>query len=61
MEANGHEMQLVKSCDEEHIYWLCLTCDLIDKWPVIEGQETMQMMQATFMVHCLDRLVLETN
>jgi hypothetical protein len=56
---NGHEMKLIIPCAERKAYWACLTCDQIDKWPVVEDiQAINEIMKAMMYIHCVDEIKL---
>lgn len=57
---NEHVMQVVVTCDHESVIWMCVTCESIEEYPVMEDAQSELMMIRQFMyLHCLDQLVLE--
>ena len=60
MEANGHSMQMILPCSEDSAYWACITCDVVEKWPVIDDiKASNEILRALLYVHCLDNLVIQ--
>lgn len=58
-EANGHSMRMIVPCNERIAYWACITCDQIEKWPVVEDiRAANEILNAMLYIHCLDKLVL---
>lgn len=59
MEANGHSMRMIIPCQERTAYWACLTCDIVEGWPIIDDiKASNEIFRALLYVHCLDNLVL---
>lgn len=59
MEANGHQMQMIIPCNEPKAYWACLTCDVVEGWPVTDDIVGInEILRAMLYIHCLDNLVI---
>jgi hypothetical protein len=59
LEANGHSMQMIMPCTERKAYWACLTCDILEEWPITNDiKAANEILRAFLYIHCLDNLVL---